>query len=111
MATFIILGGFNELLPPDTAVVSSISPGTITHGSSGTYTVTGLNTNFVQGVTSLSGMPGITIGAVTVNSATSLTVELTAASDAVLQPVSVLAITGAFPGNEEAVLPNGLLIQ
>jgi hypothetical protein len=48
---------------------------------------------------------------VTVSSATSLTVQLTAASDAIPQPVSVLAITGNPPANQEAVLPNSLVIQ
>jgi hypothetical protein len=46
-----------------------------------------------------------------VNGATSLTVQLTASPGAILQPVSILAITGIFPGNQEAVLPNGLVIQ
>ncbi|MEO8959759.1 MAG: hypothetical protein ABI304_12500 [Rudaea sp.] len=40
-------------------------------------------------------------------SPTSLTVQLTAAADAVAQPYSLLAITGA----EQAVLPNGLTLQ
>jgi hypothetical protein len=107
MAIFVMAGGFNALLPPGTPVISSISPATITHGTSGIYTVTGLNTNFVQGTTVISPIPGVTIGAVTVASATSLTVQLSAASDATLQPSSVQAITGS----EEAVLPNSLVIQ
>jgi len=57
--------------------------------------------------TTLSPIPGVTAGTVTVTSPTTLTVQLTAASSAVTQPYSVLAITGA----EEAVLPNGLVIQ
>jgi hypothetical protein len=107
MAIFVMAGGFNALLPPGTPVISSISPATITHGTGGIYTVTGLNTNFVQGTTVISPIPGVTIGTVTVASATSLTVQLTAASDAILQPSSVQAITGS----EEAVLPNSLVIQ
>jgi hypothetical protein len=107
MAVFIMAGGFNALLPPGTPVIASISPATITHGSSGTFTITGLNTNFVQGTTTVSPIPGVMIGAITVNSATSLTVQLTAASDAILQPVSIQAITDT----EEAVLPNSLIIQ
>jgi hypothetical protein len=111
MAVFIVGGGFNALLPPATPVISSISPATIVRGAGGTYTVTGLNTSFVDGVTTIAPIPGITVGAVTVSSATSLTVQLTAASDAIPQPVSVLAITGNPPANQEAVLPNSLVIQ
>jgi hypothetical protein len=107
MAVFVMSGGFNYLLPAGTATIASISPAVLTHGGTGTFTVTGLNTNFVQGITAISPIPGITIGAVTVASSTSLTVEFTAASDAVLQPVSIQAITAT----EEAVLPNSLVIQ
>jgi Bacterial Ig-like domain (group 3)/S-layer homology domain len=110
MAVFVMTAGFNDGIPANTPVISTINPATILHGTSGTYTITGVNTNFVQG-TYLSIMPGITIGTTTVNSSTSLTVQLTAADDAQLQPVSLLVITGAPPGNEEAVLPNGLVIQ
>jgi hypothetical protein len=107
MAIFIMAGGFNALLPPGTPVISTITPATIVHGTTATYTVTGLNTNFVQGITTLAPIPGITVGTITVNSSTSLSVQLTAASGAVLQPVSVQAITDS----EEAVLPNSLVIQ
>ena len=62
---------------------------------------------FAQGSTQLSPIPGVTIGAITVNSATSLTVQLTAAADAVTQPSSILATTGS----EQTVLPNGLVLQ
>jgi hypothetical protein len=54
----------------------------------------------------VTALPGITVGTVTGTNATTLTVQLTAASGAVEQPVSLLAITGS----EEAVLPNGLVI-
>ena len=60
----------------------------------------------MQGTTQLSPLPGVTIGAITVTSATSLTVQLTAASNAVAQPYSMLAITG-----RSRLLPNGLVIQ
>jgi hypothetical protein len=42
-----------------------------------------------------------------VTSPTSMKVQLTAASNAVAQPYSILAITGS----EEDVLPNGLVLQ
>jgi uncharacterized repeat protein (TIGR03803 family) len=103
--------GFNDLLPPTEPILSSISTATIGAGANGTFTLTGVNTNFVEGVTTVAAIPGITIGTVTVTSPTSLTVRLAAGISVVQQPVSVVAITGVPPGNEEAVLPNGLVIQ
>jgi hypothetical protein len=111
MAIFIVHGGFNQLLPPMEPILVSISPATIAQGVNGTFTVTGLNTNFVEGVTTIAPLPGIAVGTINVLSPTVLTVQFTAASVAVEQPVSVVAITGTPPGNEEAVLPNGLVIQ
>jgi hypothetical protein len=58
-------------------------------------------------VTKLSPIPGVSFGTLSVNSPTTLTVQLTAAGDAVAQPYSVIAITGS----EQDVLPNGLVIQ
>ncbi len=107
MAIFIMRGAFNQFLPAGTPVVSQISPATLPLGTSGTFTITGTNTNFVQGTTTLSAIPGVTVGTITVTSATTMTVQLTAASNAVAQPYSILAVTGS----EEAVLPNGLVIQ
>jgi trimeric autotransporter adhesin len=107
MAIFIMRGAFNQLLPPGTPVLTQISPATLAAGASGTYTITGANTNFVQGTTTLSPIPGVTIGTITVTSPTTLTVQLAAAANAVAQPYSILAITGT----EEDVLPNGLAIQ
>ena len=47
------------------------------------------------------------IGPVTVNKPTSLTVQMTIAGNPPSQPYSLMAITG----DEQAVLPNGLVIQ
>jgi hypothetical protein len=102
-----MVGLFNQLLPAGTPVISSISPSTLSPGSSGTFTVTGSNTSFAQGTTTLNPIPGITIGTITVNTSTSLTVQLTAAANAAVQPRSIDAITGT----QEAVLPNGLMVQ
>jgi len=107
MAFFIMRGAFNQFLPASTPVVASISPATLPLGPvSTTYTITGTNTHWVQGTTTLNAIPGVTMGPVTVIDATHLTVQLTADAGALLQPYSILAITGS----EEAVLPNGLNI-
>ena len=107
MALFIMRTAFNLLLPANMPVLTQISPAVLPAGTSGTFTITGVNTNFVQGTTTIGPLPGVTIGTVTVNSATSLTVQLTAAANATAQPYSILATTGT----EEDLLPNGLTIQ
>jgi hypothetical protein len=107
MAIFIMRGAFNQYLPAGTPLITSISPSTLALGASGTYTITGANTNFVRGTTQLSPIPGVTIGTITVSSATSMTVQLTASASATPQPYSILAITGS----EQDVLPNGLVLQ
>jgi hypothetical protein len=107
MAIFIMRGGFNQLLPSTEPVIVSVSPATLTPGGAASFTITGLNTTFEQGITGIAPVDGVTFGPVTVSSPTSLTVQATAASTAQLQPVSLLAITAS----QEAVLPNGLTIQ
>ncbi len=107
MAIFLMRGAFNQFLPAGTPVLTQISPSTLPPGTSATFTITGTNTNFLQGTTTLSPIPGVTIGAINVTSPTTLTVQLTASSAAVTQPYSLLAITGT----EQDVLPNGLVLQ
>lgn len=107
MAIFIMRGDFNFLLSAGTPKLTLITPGAGIRGSSQVYTVTGENTHFVQGTTVLAPIPGVTVGAITVLGPTSLTVELTTAANATVQPYSIVAITGT----EEAVLPNGFVIQ
>ena len=106
MAVFMIRGGFNQLLPPTEPIISSALPATGGLGETINVTLTGVNTNFVQGTTTVSAGAGLTVGTVTVNSLTSLTVQLTIAAGATPNPVSLLATTGT----EEAVLPNGFTI-
>jgi FG-GAP-like repeat/S-layer homology domain len=107
MAVFIMRGAFNQYLPTGTPLLTQISPSTLAPGASDTFTITGTDTNFVQGTTQLSPIPGLTIGTISVTSATTMTVQLTASSGAVTQPYSILATTGS----EQDVLPNGLVIQ
>ena len=107
MAVFMMAGLFNQFLRAGTPMITLISPSTLAAGASGTFTITGVNTSFAQGTTTLSPIPGVTIGTVMVNSPTSLTVQLTAAADAALQPYTIVAITNS----EQDVLPNSLIIQ
>ena len=110
MAVFMIRGGFNQLLPPTEPIIGSASPATGGLGETISVTLTGVNTNFVQGTTAVSAGAGLAVGTVTVNSATSLTVQLTIASNATPNPVSLLVSTPVTGGTEEALLPNGFTI-
>ncbi len=107
MALFIVRGLFNQLLSAGAPVITQISPSTLAVGAAGTFNITGANTMFIQGTSTLAPIPGVTIGTITVNSPTSLTVQLTAAANAEAGPRSIDAVTGA----QEAVLPNGLMLQ
>lgn len=109
MATWIMRGAFNQLLPATQPLIVSISPATLTAGASGVFTITGVNTQFQQGVTGLtvgSVYPGVTVNSLTVLSPTVMQVNLSAASTALLAPVSLYSVTGV----QDAVLPNGLNI-
>jgi hypothetical protein len=108
MAVFIMHGAFNFGLPSNEPVIVSVSPSAIDSGVPTTVTVTGANTNFVQGMTSLNPIPGVTIGTLTVTSPTTFTVQLTAAAPEA--PQSIWVTTTTVSGNEEAVLPNSLTI-
>ncbi len=98
---------FNDLLPPTTPVITQISPNVLPLGQMETVTITGTNTSFVQGTTTLSPIPGVTIGAITVTSPTQMSVALTASATAPQQPNAILVITGT----QQAVLPNALTVQ
>ena len=86
MAVFMMAGLFNCLCRLTAPAITAISPPTLAAGTSGTFTITGVNTTFTQGTTTLSPIPGVTIGTITVNSPTSLTVQLTAAANATPRP-------------------------
>ena len=105
MAVFITRGNFDYEFPVVEPYLSSISPSTIPAGQTTTVTVNGVNTHFVQGTTTVSPIPGVTIGTITVSSASSFTVDLTPSADEA--PESIHVITGT----EEAVIPNALKTQ
>ena len=107
MAVFIVAGLLNELLPAGTPFIASAAPNSATPGQVVMVRLTGVNTHFVQGATQVAGPAGITPSQITVLSATSLTVELAVGGSVTQNPKSIVVTTGT----EEAVLPNGLLIQ
>jgi hypothetical protein len=107
MAIFLMRGEFNQLLPAGEPVIASMNPSTLAAGASGSFTVTGLDTTFLQGTTAMVPVGGVTASGLTVISPTSFTVTLTAGPDAAQVPVSIYVQTGS----QEAVLPNGLLVE
>jgi hypothetical protein len=107
MAVFVVRGAFNELLASGSPVVASISPATLSPGTTGTVTITGLNTNFVISTSLVTAGDGITVSNVNVSTGTSLTVQFTVDANAALGPRSIVVTTGP----EEAALPNGFQVH
>jgi len=107
MAVFIITGLLNQLLPATTPLIASATPNAAAPGQTVTLTLTGVNTNFVQGATQVTMVPGITPSGIVVSSAISLTVQVAVGSGAVPGPTSIVVTTGT----EQAVLPNGFTVQ
>ena len=85
--------------------ILSVLPGSALQGSSRSVVVTGQNTHFAQGSTTVSFGPGITVTAVTVENATRLTAEVIVAADAATGQRTVTATTGT-----EVVSWNGFSI-
>ena len=107
MAIFIMRGGFNVLLPALQPYLSQLSQFTIPNNSSATLTVTGTDTNFVQGVSVLNPIPGMVFGEATVTNATTLSVPILSNAPSTPLPVSIWVTTGS----EEAIFPNGITIE
>jgi hypothetical protein len=106
MAIFLMRGGFNQLLPNGTPVVTSITPAAASAGQAPIVTIRGVHTNFTQGTTQVSAGPGVTAANIVVANANALTVQLTIAANAASGPRTIVVTTGA----EQAVLPNGLTV-
>ncbi|MGH9605831.1 MAG: Ig-like domain-containing protein [Terracidiphilus sp.] len=98
-----------------TPVITVINPNIGNPGQSLSVTITGRYTNWVNGTTTASFGPGISVGGaangvsgpVTVNNATSLTANLIISAGAALGPVSVVTTTGGEVEN----VPGGFTIQ
>ncbi len=107
MAIFLERGMFNNQLPAGQAYIGSLSTNTLSAGSTANITVNGVSTNFVQGTTMVNPIPGVQVNSITVNSPTSLTVNVTAGSMPTNQPEAFWVTTGS----EDAVLPAALSVQ
>ena len=107
MAVFIMRGAYNQLLPAGTPVIVSTTPPVGARGTSVTVTLTGVNTNWVNGTTQVSTRSGLAATNVVVTSSTTLTAQILISANAVPGPASLTATTGT----EEATLPNGFVVQ
>jgi subtilisin family serine protease len=87
--------GFTVTGLAPTPVIAAIQPDNAERGKAVTVTITGADTHFVAGRTAADFGPGITVDAVTVNSATSVVVALTIAATAEPGERTVQLTTGA----------------
>ena len=111
MAIFLVRAGFNGLLSGTAPLISSVERNSGSPGTSVTVTLTGINTTFTQGQTTVTASDGVTAGTATVIDSTHLTVTLTIPANTKLGPVSLTAITPLSGGaSERAAIPNGFLV-
>jgi arylsulfatase A-like enzyme len=101
------VGGRSAAPSAGTPAVAASNPATARLGQTVTFNLTGVNTNFSPGATRVDAGPGVTAGAATVISPTSLRVQLTVAANAPLGARTLVVVTGS----ERAVLANGFTIQ
>lgn len=98
-----LTNGFSVTAPAGKPAILSVSPGVATQGQSIQVTVTGQNTNWVQGSTEMNFGPGVGVGnglmgsygPVTVTSPTTATASLTIATNATPGSRAVAAQTGS----------------
>ncbi len=107
MAVFVVTGLLNQLLASSTPAITKALPNSATTGQVITVTLSGVNTHFAQGVSQVVTTPGVTASNVNVSGPASLTVQLAVNSNAAQGPSSIVVTTGS----EEAVLPNGFVVQ
>ncbi|MDX2151723.1 MAG: Ig-like domain-containing protein [Bryobacteraceae bacterium] len=89
------------------AILTAVTPPSALQGDTLNVTVTGSQTNFTAGITAFNFGFGITVNSVTVNSATSATVNLTLAGNATVGLRNVTATTAG----ETASIVNGFTVQ
>lgn len=88
--------------------LTSISP--VAGGKGQTLNVSIIGANFISGVTSVEFGPGITVGAVTAKSPTSLTASITIDPNTVTGARGV-SVTNATPGGGKATLPPSFNVE
>jgi RHS repeat-associated protein len=89
-----LANGFTVAAISVTPVISTISPTAGPQGQGGQVTVTGLNTHFAQGTSTLDMGPGITVSSVTVTCPTCLSAQVAIATTAPTGPRDVTVTTG-----------------
>lgn len=107
MAVFVVTGLLNQLLRVVSPYVSSVAPNSGSPGEMVTVTLTGVNTNFLQGTTQVVTAPGISASNITVASPTGLTVQLNIDASIAAGPKTIILNTT----KEEADFPNGFTVQ
>ena len=105
MAAFIMRGLFNEttILGPTAPQVTGVTPNALaaTVGAQISVTITGTNTNFQSGDTVTVPSGWLTVSNVVVNSTTSISATLTAATTVAAGPQSIVVTSGG----QNLVLP------
>ena len=93
--------------PPGIPVITAVTPVTTVQGQTLAVTVTGRFTHFAQGTTRLSAGAGVTITNVVVNSSTSLTAQVSIATNAAIGMQALTATTST----EVVTLSNAFTIN
>ena len=89
------------------AAIALLSPNEAGQGQTLDVAVSGVNTSFIDGVTAAAFGPGITVNSVSVQSATSATVNITVSTGAAVGQRSVSLVTQG----ETATIVNGFTVQ
>jgi hypothetical protein len=107
MAGFLARGLLNQLLPVGAPTLSvDGSPVLSRGGSTAAIFIAGTNTHFAPGATLTAGS-GVAVSGLVIVDAQSMMANLVASPSAVPGPRSLVVTTGS----EEAVLPNGVMVQ
>jgi hypothetical protein len=109
MAIFLMRALLNQLLPATDPIVTGIVQ-YATPGATGlSLAYYAVNTNFVQGTTQIVFPPnsGVTLNSLTVITPTTFSINIDVAAGTPPGPLPIYVITGS----QEAVMPNGLVIQ
>jgi hypothetical protein len=99
------VGSLQIVSAPLVATILSISPSQITQGRAADMTITGVNSHFLNGSSTVSLGTGVTVSSITVSSPTLLTACVTAAGDAAVGYRNVTVSTGSEVATESVVGP------